>query len=283
MKRLILASALVSSSALADPSVIAQIIFPPMIYQSYREDKAPEQKDPITVVATGVGKTCDQALQNAKITAVDKVAGLWISGERHTDGKDYNEKIVDYTGGVIKSYTIVDNQCNKVTIEAEVVPRTNKITTGGATVSKETRTHLQEKLYNEQKRLLAIKEIDNRTKAIYFKIQDIEMTPKVIIITGDVGYQDKWKQDYYDLKKHSGKFELESFTKPIMLNVKGFENGKEVFNKNFQMNYNNWVLYSYRQNGDVVIYPDRNDRIKLTFPVETSRIVDVDKFEVTIL
>lgn len=282
MKRLILASALVSTTALADPFIIAQVIIPPLMYEAYREDKAPAQKDPVTVLATGVGKTCEQALDNAKVVAVEKVAGLWLTAERNTDGKKYNEKITDYTGGVISSYTIVDNQCTKVTIEAKVVPRTNKIVTGGADVSRETRNHLQEKLYNEQKRLLAIKEVDNRSTAIYFKIKDIELTPQWMMFTGDMGFQEKWKQDYYDLKKHAGKFNLDSFDKPIFVNVKGYENGREVYNQKFQLNYD-VKLFGVRDNGEVVIYPDRKDRIKLTFPVDSGKIMAVDKFEVTIL
>ena len=55
MKRLILASALVSTTALADPVTLLQVIVPPFIYQAYREDKEPVERAPMTVVATGVG------------------------------------------------------------------------------------------------------------------------------------------------------------------------------------------------------------------------------------
>lgn len=283
MKRLILASALVSSTALADPSVLLNVIIPPMIYQSYREDKAPEEKKPMSVVVTGQGKTCEQALENAKVLAVERVAGLWMTAERQTDGKDYNERITDYTGSLIKSYDIIDNQCTSITIEAQVVPRTNKIVSGGADVKKETRDHLQEKILNEKKRITAIKEIDDRSKAIVFDINDIELKPNAMLITGDVYYQEKWKQDYYDLKKHAGKFNLDSFLKPIYVNVVGYNNGKQIYSERFQLNYNNWVLYNVDRHGDVTLYPNRKDKIRLTFNVNSGKIMDVDRFVVNLI
>jgi hypothetical protein len=283
MKKLLLVSALVSTNALADPSVLLQVIIPPFIYESSREDKAPEERQPMEVVATGVGKTCDQALENAKVAAVEKVSGLWMTAQRHTDGEKYNESITDYTGGVIKSYTIVSNECTKVTIDAQVVPRTNKIVSGGADVSQQTRGHLQEKIANEKKRLVAIQEVNNRNKAIAFDIKDIELIPSKMSVTGEVFFQEKWKHDYYDLKKQAGKFTLDSFHKPIYVNVKGYNVGKEVFNQQYQLNYDQWVLYQIQRDGDVTIYPDRKDTIKLTFPVDSGRIMTVDKFEVSLL
>lgn len=235
------------------------------------------------VVATGVGKTCEQALENAKVVAVEKVAGLWMNAQRHTDGEKYNEKITDYTGGLIKSYTIIDNQCTKVTIEAQVVPRTNKILSGGADVSQQTRTQLQEKIANEKKRLTAIKEVNDRSKAIAFEIKDIELLPDRMKVVGEMSFQEKWKHDYYDLKKQAGSFELDSFYKPLYINVKGYNLGREVFNQRYQLSYDNWVLYNIQRNGDVTIYPDRKDTIKLTFPVESGRIMSVDKFEVSLI
>lgn len=283
MKRLILASALVSSTALANPTVLLQIAVPPLIYQAYRDDKEPEEKTPMTVTVTGVGKTCEAALENAKVAAVDRVAGLWLSGVRKTDGESYNERIVDYTGGVIKSYTIVDNKCTQVTIEADVVPRTNKIVTGGASVTKQTRDHLREKVANEQKRLTAIQEVNNRSKAIAFDIKDIELMPEKISVTGSVFFQEKWKHDYYDLKKHSGVFTLDSFYAPIIVNVRGYKIGEEVFNARYQLSYDSWKLYRIQDDGGVTIYPNRMDTIKLTFPVDSGILMAVDKFEVTLL
>lgn len=282
MKRLILASALVSTSALADPTVLLNLVVPPMIYQSYREDKAPEEKMPMTVVATGEGKTCEQALENAKVIAVERVAGLWMTAERNTDGKQYNEKITDYTGSLIKSYTVIDNQCNRITIEAQVVPRTNKIASGGADVKQETRDHLQEKINNERKRQLAIKEVNDRSKAVLLEVQDIEFDLNKMIIVVDASFQEKWKHDYYDLKKHAGKIQLDSFYKPLRVAVKGYKVGNEVFSQQYQLQYEAWNLYRIRDD-DVIIHPERKDRIKLTFPVDSGKIMSVDKFVVNLI
>ena len=277
-----------TTAVAADPVFLAaQVFIPPMIYQSYREDKPPVDREPMTVVATGRGKTCEQALENAKVIAVERVTGLWMIAERTTNGKEYNEKITDYTGGLVKSYTVVDNQCTQVTIEAQVVPRTNRIVTGSADVKREHLDTLQAKIANEKKRAVAIAEVDNRSKAIAVQIDNIEFKTKdnatYVVIDTTMTYQEKWKHDYYDLKKQAGSFNLESFAKPIRVVLRGKNYNDEVFTTTYQLNYDEMDLFGTDREGRVTIFPNRVERIRLTFKVDSGKIMAVDKFEVNLL
>ena len=283
MRRFLLAIALVTTNAYADPSVmLLQLTVPPFISEMFRGDKIGE-KSSVTVNAIGNGKTCEQALENAKQVAIEKAVGVWMYGERIVQQEQYNEKIVEYSGGLIKQYEVVRNDCTTIEIQAEVVPRTNKIKTSSAEVSQQTRDHLKSKIDNEKLRRLAIKEVNDRSKAISFEIKDIEFQTNKMIVVGEMSFQPKWKHDYFDLKKQSGNFVLDSFYKPIHVNVKGFNAGKEIFNTKYQLNYDKVEIYRISDNGIVTIYPNRTETIKLTFPVDSSRIMDVDKFMVSIL
>jgi hypothetical protein len=282
MKHLLLATALVATSVHANPIVWIQATVPAIITEFSREDKF-DKTSSITVTAVGKGKTCEQALENAKATAVEKAVGVWMSGEKTVDQDVYRERIVEYSGGLIKSYKVIRNECTTIEIQAEVVARSNKISTNSASVPQETRDHLKAKIENEKKRQVAIKEVNDRSKAIAFDIKNIEFQTDKMVIVGEMYFQEKWKHDYNDLRSQTGNFILDSFHKRIHLNVKGYNLGKEVFNTRYQLHYDGVDLYHVHESGKVAIYPNRRDIIKLTFPVDSSRIMDVDKFQVTIL
>jgi hypothetical protein len=283
MKQLMLvATALVATSVHADPITWIQAIVPSIITVLSREDKF-DKTSSVTVTAIGKGKTCEQALENAKVTAIEKAVGVWMSGEKTVDQDVYKERIVEYSGGLIKSYKVIRNECTTIEIQAEVVSRSNKINTNSANVTQETRDHLKAKIENEKKRNLAIKEVNNRSKAIAFDIKNIEFQLDKMVIVGEMYFQEKWKHDYNDLRTQTDNFILDSFHNRIHLNVKGYNLGKEVFNKRYQLDYDGVDLYHVHDSGKVAIYPNRRDMIKLTFPVDSSRIINVDKFQVSIL
>lgn len=285
MKKIIFAIFLITSNCYAmDPStfVLLQVTVPSMITEMSRDDKF-DQFSAVTVRAVGKGNTCDAALENAKSIAIEKAVGVWMYGEKVLNNEVYKEKVVEYSGGLIKSYNVIRNECTTIEIEAEVVPRTNKISTNSSSVSNETRDLLKSRLENEKRRIKSIQEVNNRSKAIAFDIKEIELQPSKIIIIGQMSFQEKWKHDYNDLRKQTGNFVLDSFYKPIMINVKGYNFGKEIFNTKYQLNYTGFELYKITNSGNVIIYPNKTDTIKLTFPVDSSRIINVDKFEVNIL
>ena len=283
MKRLLLAMMLVAFNVRADPStaVWLQLVVPSFVSEAIREDKFDKLK-PVTVIVTGTGKTCEQALLNAKKNAIGNAVGVWIHGEQSVYDNQYKESIIEYSGGLIQSYKVLHDECNKVEIEAVVVPRKNSIRLSSADVTKQAKDNLSARLENEKQRQIAINKINDRSKAFVFQIKEMELFPDKIVVVGELSYQEKWKYDYEQLLNQAGSFNLDSFYKPFHAELRGYNLGKESFKRKYQLNYN-IDLYAITNTGYVKIYPYKTDTIKLTFPINSSIIMNTDKLEVTIL
>jgi len=72
------------------------------------------------VTSAGYGKTFDEALQNAKTTCVEQVAGTFIVGESSIEGDVYHSHIAQYNGGLITRYTVQTTQENDGLIEVVI-------------------------------------------------------------------------------------------------------------------------------------------------------------------
>lgn len=84
----------------------------------------PKGGDQQTVVAEGSGNTCQEALAQAKVVASDKVVGSFINSQKSLIAdKYYSESLNEYSGGVVRNYTILeskgDSPCS-VKIRADV-------------------------------------------------------------------------------------------------------------------------------------------------------------------
>lgn len=84
----------------------------------------PKNGDQQTVIAEGSGNTCQEALGQAKIVASDKVVGSFVNSQKSlVSDKYYTESINEYSGGVVRQYTVLeskgDSPC-RVKISAEV-------------------------------------------------------------------------------------------------------------------------------------------------------------------
>lgn len=90
------------------------------------------------VTSSGYGKTFDEALQNAKQTCVEQIAGTFIVGESSVEQETYHSRIVQYNGGLITGYKLVStheaNGLIEVRIHADVDARkvNNLIISNGA-------------------------------------------------------------------------------------------------------------------------------------------------------
>ena len=237
----------------------------------------------VPVVASGEGYTCEEALINAKIAAVDKVNGTWLHGNSYVRDNLFKEKITTYNGGVVKSYKVLKDDCKYVIIEADVVPQSNKVQANSANVPADMFTHMMSKSENQSKLSKAAEVLNDRSKALAFKISNVEYQYKgistLVIIHGDLTLQEKWVNDYISLKKEA-EFDLPVFDKPLMVNVKGFDTGKELTDNSFRIyDDQNLEVYNYRR--ELAIYPDKKDTIKLSFLVNTSKLKDVNEFVVS--
>ena len=84
----------------------------------------PKNGDVQTVLAEGTGNTCQEALGQAKVQASDKAVGSFVNSQKSlVADKYYAESINEYSGGVVRQYTVLeskgDSPC-RVRISAEV-------------------------------------------------------------------------------------------------------------------------------------------------------------------
>ena len=235
------------------------------------------------VVASGEGLTCEEALVNAKINAVDKVNGTWVHGNSYVRDNLFSEKITTYNGGVVKSYKVLKDDCKYIIIEAEVVPQSNKVETNSAKVSQDLFNHMIAKVENEEKLSKAVEVLNDRSKALTFKIKNIQYQYKgiatLVTVEGDLSLQEKWINDYKALSKEAS-FDLPKFDKPLMVNVKGLDSGKEVTDNSFRL-YDDENLQVYHYHNGLRVYPTKKDTLKLSFLVNTSKLKEVNEFVVS--
>ena len=59
------------------------------------------------VMATGFGKTVDEALQNAKIAALEQVTGTFVTGRATLEGERHQSRIDQYNGGLIRTHQVI--------------------------------------------------------------------------------------------------------------------------------------------------------------------------------
>ncbi len=237
----------------------------------------------VNVVASGEGLTCEEALTNAKINAVDKVNGTWLNGNAYVRDNQYKENITVYNGGVVKSYKVLKDDCKYIIIEADVVHQSNKVETNSAKVSQDLFNHMVSKVENEKKLSKAVEVLNDRSKALAFKISNVEYQYKgistLVVITGDLYLQEKWLNDYKSLAKEVN-FDLPKFDEPLMVNVKGLDTGKEITDNSFRI-YDDQNLEVYHYHNGVRVYPARKDTLKLSFLVNTSKLKEVNEFVVS--
>ena len=285
MKKVI-ASLLLAFSFNAHAADISLLSFVPgAVYQwAINLDATKEEKElPYAkTVASGYGDTCDEALTSAKIKALENVNGAWIHGDSYVRNNLFTEKITQYQGGVIKSYKYLRNDCTFVIIEAEVVPRSNKVQRNDANLPQSLKQHLNGQL-EEQKRLQqALKVIDDRSKALAFTPANVQLVPEngkvKVVLDGWVTIQEKWAADYKDLTKLAGKLDLQSFYKDLKVSVDGVDSGRVITNSTFTF-YDELRVYSATTNG-VIIRPKHTDMVRLQFFIEEHKLKNIDKFEV---
>lgn len=159
---------------------------------------------PITV--DGYGKDYTSALSSAKIAALEKATGTWISSEHFLKNGKLSEEIVQYNGGVIKSYEVVKYVNGVITITADVdVVKDNRVIAKSADIPTHMRDTLLEQQANRKKIEDAVRFLDSKGKAfgvvaresIYVNRGDItEVTLKATI-----SWNPKWETDVKALGK----------------------------------------------------------------------------------
>jgi len=251
-----------------------------------------EETEPVVVKSSGTGSTCDEALLNAKRYALEKVNGSWVhSVQRSVDGS-YDEEIVQYSGGVIKSYKYLRNDCTFVIIEAEVMKRSNRVQLEAADIKRDQIVHIQGIKDSIDRKQQAVNSINSRYKAIYFKPSNTEMrviegtNDIAVSISGTFAYKDKWRADYLELREQFGYFNLSSFLPEAKIVITGFDNiKKEVFKTSFvyEGNWKLWARKTYGASPTMEVYTHRTEDGKVKFRIPYSKLENIKSFIVEVI
>jgi len=156
------------------------------------------------VITTGYGNTFDSALRNAKVAAVEKVTGTWINSEHKVRNGNLTEDIVQYNGGVIKTYEVLSYNNNEVKIKADIdVIKDNRVGTNSTTIPAVMRGKLVEQQQNLEQIYNAVKSLDNKNKALRLDVKNIEYVNKgsstQVFISGNLVWIPKWQSDVRSL------------------------------------------------------------------------------------
>ena len=248
----------------------------------------------VTVQASGTGDTCKQALDAAKRSALDKANGSFIhSVERDQNGR-YSSNVEEYSGGMIKSYKYLRDDCTFVIIEVQVVPRSNVVQINGNELRNDQIIHLQGIKEAEDQKQKAIKLLDNRREALYFKTDKVEMavagSDVDVGITGEFALKDKWKSDYKDLREMFGWFNLPSFADDAAVLVTAYDaDNKKVFERTIYRSWraggewNIWRMRTWGVNRTVDVRIHETDPVVLSFRVPMKQLEVVKTFKVEVI
>jgi hypothetical protein len=252
------------------------------------------QAETVTVQASGTGDTCKQALVAAKRAALDKANGSFLYAVERDDNGKYTANIEEYSGGVVKSYKYLRDDCTFVIIEAEVERRSNIVQLTGVDLDKGKIVHIQGMKDAQDQKQKAVKLLDNRRDAVYFKKTDMSMqlVDDVVGVTlsGTFALKDKWKSDYKDLREMYGWFNLPSFAEDAAVLVTGIDRaGKPVFTRTIHRDWkaggewNIWKMKSWGVNRVVDVRIHETDPIKLKFGVKFEELERVEQFMVEVI
>lgn len=250
-----------------------------------------ENTPPITVQASGTGNTCDEALLNAKRFALEKVNGSWVTSTQRSKDGSYNEDIVQYSGGVIKSYKYLRDDCTFVIIEAEVQKRSNRVQMEQADVAKSQLVHLKGIKEEQDRKSLAIQKLNNRKSAVYFSPEKSEMkmiddNNVAITLYGRVAYNDKWRADYLELREMIGYFNLSAFEPYARVVITGFDSSKQEVYKTSFVYEGDWKLWKRRSYGampTMEVYTHKTEDINVKFRIPYDKLQDVRSFVVEVI
>jgi hypothetical protein len=249
---------------------------------------------PVTVTASGTGDTCPKALAAAKRSALEKTNGSFLHSVERSENGSYNATIEEFSGGVIKSYKYLRDDCTFVIIEAQVVRRSNLVQFTSIDLKKEQIEQLKSQKDSDDQKQKAVRLLDNRRDAVYFKTDKVTMnvvdSDVEVAIKGEFAFKDKWKADYKDVREMFGWFNLPSFAETGDVLITGVdENGKTVFTRTISRSFkyggewNMWYIKTYGVNRSVEVRIHETDAVTASFRVPLKQLEAVKTFKVEVI
>lgn len=167
------------------------------------------------VTVTGYGKTVDEALQSAKIAAVEQVAGTFITGTSILEGDQYHSRTAQYNGGLIQQYEILSaiehDGLIAVRILAEVDANkvNNVIESHGAEIPLSVISQLEKSREDYAKRKRIVEALDDPSQAFAVQVRKVtyrnrgELTD--IQAELEITYSPKWYDDVHLMAQTIGR------------------------------------------------------------------------------
>lgn len=166
---------------------------------------SPKIGDQQTVTAEGNGVTCQEALAQAKVVASDKVVGSFINSQKSlVSDKLYAESLNEYSGGVVRNYTILeskgDSPCS-VKISADVYldkknvalnPNAHSLNLGevGRFVDKQDEARATLTALIQRPNMFSA-----RMDQLYVSSDSSKKNAQIVLQVSDVSPSDKWMSD----------------------------------------------------------------------------------------
>ena len=157
------------------------------------------------IIATGYGKSVEDALQNAKVAALEKVTGTFVTGQATLEGDRYHSSSTQYNGGLIRKHEVIsvveEGGLFVTVIKAEV--DTDKVNTvvssRGAEISGSVGTELEKARDDFEKTRRIVAALDDPAQAFAVRVTDVryrnrgQMTD--VEVDGVVVFNPKWYDD----------------------------------------------------------------------------------------
>ena len=167
----------------------------------------------VEVTATGVGVTSKRAIADAKNVALEQVTGVSVVHHATSDGRNVQERTAQYSGGVVRKYTVAsthyDGQMYKATIVAEVDPSKDNNIISPTEVDLTQQSQMIQEHADRYENVERIgKALDVRSNAFAVVPPKIEYSPTgeytTVRVTVGVTLQPKWIDDVRMMSKEAG-------------------------------------------------------------------------------
>jgi len=157
------------------------------------------------VIVTGFGKTVEDSLQNAKVAAVEQVAGTFVTGQATLEGDRYHSSATQYNGGLIRRHEVIsvveEGGLFVTVIKADVdTDKVNTVVTSkGAEISESVGVQLEKARDDFEKTRRIVAALDDPAQAFAVRVTNVryrnrgEMTD--VEVDGVVVFNPKWYDD----------------------------------------------------------------------------------------
>ena len=157
------------------------------------------------VMATGFGKTVDEALQNAKTAALEQVTGTFVTAQATLEGDHHHSRIDQYNGGLIRTHQVIsvaeEDGLFIMLIKADV--DTDKVNTvissKGAEITESVADQLEKARDDFEKTRRIVAALDEPAQAFAVRVTKVryrnrgEMTD--VEVDGEIVFNPKWYDD----------------------------------------------------------------------------------------